>query len=214
MSASMIFGSYFPACGLLTADDSLYKYVLMHHYHPTDRFLSDAQEDWDRWQKIFRDQGDTHEYIPYPYDKSMIKSWCDDYSFRMGWPIDINGPPEQAKTDVMDSYERNVRSLEGHLMSSVVRLSKLHQGCKDDPYAAVAAGKDHGPRSKLTGSDPSSALDFDVEAFDQWKSWTTEKCKIADIETDSKSIMNQEDTWQSIYDKADGVKGVFKKAPK
>jgi len=211
MSASMISGSFFPMCGLLSQQDPLYKYILVHHLHPTDRVLKEAEEDWDWWQKKFKDQGTDHAYIPYPYNKSQIQHWMDEYSYRVKWPVNVNGPEEKCKKEVMDAYENDIRQLAAYKIPSVVKCSVLHRDSPEDPYAAVTAGKDHGPRAKITGSNPESAMDFDNDAYGKWSEWTSGKCKVKDIDAKSDGILFHADTWEVIIDRLDAVKGVFRK---
>merc|ERR1719221_1959032 len=132
MSASMIFGSYLPITGLLSSDDSLYKYILVHHLHPTDKVLEEAKQDWDNWQRIFHEQGDTHEYIPYPYTNEMIQGWMSEYSHRMNWPISVDGPPPEAQEKVMADYENNVKQYEALTFGNTLKSSLLHRGSSDD----------------------------------------------------------------------------------
>jgi len=71
-----------------------YKYEMYHRAHGTDRLLKDAIEDWDKYQKEWKAGGSDHAYVPYPYDKEMIKEYFGWYNEALGTNCSVDGPDE------------------------------------------------------------------------------------------------------------------------
>merc|ERR1740129_837106 len=59
MSAGMIWGSFFPEMQPFSNEDSLYKYCLGHTQHPVDKVFDEVLVDWNKYQKMFLEQGST-----------------------------------------------------------------------------------------------------------------------------------------------------------
>lgn len=76
----------------LSATDAEYQHRMFHTVHPTDKYLQECKEDWDRYQKMFVLQGCDHAYVAYPYTKDMLEAFCRDYVRLTGAQIDVDGP--------------------------------------------------------------------------------------------------------------------------
>jgi len=79
------------ACPLLQAkcgQDEVYKNYIQLLCIPTQRILKEAQEDWDQYQKKFRDAAMVEPdapWVPYPYDREYIEKQFDlhnEYAWR------------------------------------------------------------------------------------------------------------------------------------
>jgi hypothetical protein len=92
MAAGIIIDSMCPKLQERGATQSAYKHEMYHRAHPWKKFIEICIEDWDKYQKLFKDQGVIHEYVPYPYTREMVSAYFDDYSTNTGWPITIDGP--------------------------------------------------------------------------------------------------------------------------
>lgn len=209
MSASIIFAGFFPQLQLFNEEDSPYKYGLVHTCHPIDKFLDECHADWDKYQKLFKEQGCTREYIKYPYTKEIIQGFFDEYSKRV-YPIEMSGPSEKQKEELLDRVRQSRKALDQARIPQLVKRSELHSQCKGDPYAFAWAKSVHGDRSRITASSATSAADFDQAQYEQWSEWTSGKLSIEDVETDSNSLLSHQRTWELILGSLDKLKAQVK----
>jgi len=122
MSASIIVDSMCPRTAVLQQDFSPYKHEMYHRCHPTDKILKEAIEDWDKYQKEWKAQGSTHDYVPYPYTKEMITEFFQWYNDAVGpstgVTISVDGPdiirqPPQAPAEQTGEVQINEGELAG-----------------------------------------------------------------------------------------------------
>jgi len=94
MTAGIVVSSLSPALQARGVYDGPYKHELYHRCHPTRKFLEVCQEDWDKYQKQWKAQGNTHEYVPYPYTYEMIEGYFKDFNQSVGVNCSAEGPPQ------------------------------------------------------------------------------------------------------------------------
>jgi len=95
MTGGIVLSSMIPKLQELDAPAGPYKHELYHRCHGTDRVLKDAIEDWDNYQKEWKAQGATHDYVPYPYTRKHIEEYFGLYNEHFAsqnWSINPNGP--------------------------------------------------------------------------------------------------------------------------
>jgi len=92
MSASIIIETTNPHLSQLSRNDPEYKYRMYHAAHPVDYFLEQCIADWDHYQKMFKEQGCTREYVPYPYNRKMIEGYFAEYVKLTNYPVTADGP--------------------------------------------------------------------------------------------------------------------------
>merc|ERR1712147_131404 len=92
MAAGIIIGGMCPKLAERDNECSPYKHEMYHRAHPWEKFLELCIEDWDKYQTLFKKQGCTHEYVPYPYNREMVSKYFEEYSKATGYPIVIDGP--------------------------------------------------------------------------------------------------------------------------
>mmetsp|Transcript_106188 Transcript_106188/g.226672 ORF Transcript_106188/g.226672 Transcript_106188/m.226672 type:complete len:772 (-) Transcript_106188:14-2329(-) len=68
-SAGMILGSFFPEMGEYEYHNNNFKKASMLMLAPAEKWVTACEEDWNSYQKMFKDQGlyDDVKYCPYPY---------------------------------------------------------------------------------------------------------------------------------------------------
>uniref|UniRef100_A0A7S1LJQ3 FAD/NAD(P)-binding domain-containing protein n=1 Tax=Alexandrium catenella TaxID=2925 RepID=A0A7S1LJQ3_ALECA len=91
-SSAMILEGMIPNLSKLGENDSEYKQRLYHTTHPVDKFLAEAQESWDAYQKKWKSEGFDHEHIPYPYTKEVVLGMFQTYSEYLQFPVSADGP--------------------------------------------------------------------------------------------------------------------------
>ncbi|CAE8637758.1 unnamed protein product [Polarella glacialis] len=205
MNASIIFGGFFPELGVFQEEDPAYKYSLVHTMHPIDKFLDECTADWDKYQKLFKDQGSTQEYIKYPYNKDMLQGFFDEYSQRVT-PITLKGPTEEQKKALLDKSVHTRKALDLASIPALVKKSSLHKSCKGDPYAFALAKSVHADRDRITASSKGSATDFDANQFDMWSEWTSAQCIVEDVAADSSTVLQHPKSWEVIFASLEKVK--------
>merc|ERR1719401_2243627 len=95
MVGGIVLSGMCPKLQEMDAPSGPYKYELYHRCHGTDRCLKDATADWDKYQKAWKDEGSTHEYVPYPYTRAMIEEyfgWYNEVFQSQGFSISADGP--------------------------------------------------------------------------------------------------------------------------
>lgn len=95
MAASITISSLCPKMGLRQASTGEYKYRLYHSAHPIDFMLRESMTDWDQYQAEWKENGSSHDYIPYPYTKEMISGYFREYNQVVGLQISEDGPPKE-----------------------------------------------------------------------------------------------------------------------
>jgi len=198
MSAQIIWGSFFPELQALGAEDSLYKYCLCHTLHPVDKVFDEVLEDWNKYQKMFREQGTTKPDLEYPYTKAWYRGWHEEYSKRLT-PISIDGPTAEQKKQVIDTCAFNAAVKDWREIPALICSSTLPSSAKDDRYALAWAKSAHAGRCKITASDSNSATDFDPDAYEAWKGWTSGKVDVETVEgAKSDGLQHAPKTWEII----------------
>merc|ERR1712039_5213 len=84
MAAGIIIDSMCPKLQERGGTQSAYKHEMYHKAHPYKKFIELCIEDWDKYQKLFKEQGCTHEYVPYPYNREMVSKYFEEYSESTG----------------------------------------------------------------------------------------------------------------------------------
>jgi len=92
MAAGIIIDSMCPRLQERGATQSPYKHEMYHRAHPFKKFMEICIEDWDKYQKKWKAEGSTHEYVPYPYTRDMVDEYFKEYTSSVGYPIQIDGP--------------------------------------------------------------------------------------------------------------------------
>jgi len=80
MTAGMTLEGLIPNLSKLGAFDGEYKHRLYHKTHPLDKFLEEAVQSWNDYQKKWQSEGFDHQYIPYPYTREMVHQFFENYS--------------------------------------------------------------------------------------------------------------------------------------
>merc|ERR1712176_82587 len=86
MTAGIILDSVCPKLGPLKAAMSPYKHNMYHHAHGTDRVLEVAISEWNKYQEDWKARGIQHEHVPYPYTKTHVEEWMEEYCQRLNLP--------------------------------------------------------------------------------------------------------------------------------
>lgn len=92
MAAGIIVGSLCPKLAERGFLEGEYKHEMYHRAHPTKKFFELCIEDWDKYQKVFKERGFTHEYVPYPYTIDMVTDYFADYNKAVGLNCGVDGP--------------------------------------------------------------------------------------------------------------------------
>merc|ERR1719265_1152449 len=66
---------YVPRVLEKTASNGAYKHQLYMKAHPLQSMLEACSKEWDDYQKTWKEQGCTREYIPYPYTNDIVRGW-------------------------------------------------------------------------------------------------------------------------------------------
>merc|ERR1712176_26703 len=129
MSPGMIWGSFFPELRGMQDEDPLYKYCLCHTHHPVDKVFEEGMVDWNKYQKLFKEQGSTKPDLEYPYTKEWYQQVHAEYSKRL-IPISINGPTAEEKKFVADRCRFNKAMLTWSQIPELIRTSALPSSCR------------------------------------------------------------------------------------
>lgn len=95
VTAGFIVGGLCPRADQQGGDVAAYKHKMYHMAHGTDVFLSECKKSWDMYQETWKQQGSTHDYIPYPYTREVVEGFFKDYSEALGFPLSPDGPPAE-----------------------------------------------------------------------------------------------------------------------
>jgi len=193
MSAGIVLSSMCPQMDAQSAHDGEYMHCLYHQIHKTDEFLEQAVEDWDKYQKMFKDQGNDHEYIKYPYTKEVLSGFFKTFNADLGQEISRDGPGDKGCKDLLDKAMANLRQFDLTEMSRKVNRS-LYSDLPYDVTAALRAKEAQAALAKLTFSKPGSATDFDLSQYEEWKEWTSGNCQVVDIEASFMRVSSMKDT--------------------
>jgi len=186
--------------------ESLYKHAVIHKMQPFDKYLDYCKKDWDHYQEIWKNDGDTHEYVPYPYTRDMWKGYFKDYRELTGATDDIDGPdPTILSETVPKLFESEFQSVAPDLLKDMIG-SAIHNRLQDDFSLKASRNKHYLERAKITSSSPSSAMDFDFAQLQDWEKWSTGKCVVEDLPCDHAAIGTDQGAWQIIYSKIEKVK--------
>merc|ERR1711920_327966 len=212
MSAGMIFGSFFPELQAFQGEDSLYKYCLCHTQHPVDKVFEEVLVDWNKYQKMFKEQGSTKPDLDYPYTKEWYQQWHEAYSKRLV-PISINGPTAEEKKKVVDTCRYNKAVMNWSQIPELIRASALPSSCRTvDRYQLAWAKTVHAERSKITASASTSAADFDPEEYEAWNGWTSGDCSVQVVDNvKSDGLQHAPQAWEIITKILEGAKATIQK---
>jgi len=137
MGAAIITESMNPKLSELSATDPEYKYRMYHTAHPLDFYLQECINDWDNYQKMFKEQGCTREYVPYPYTKEMIEGYFQTYEELTHVPARASGPDMSRGIEVPDN---SVGSLPSWAKEEHQLESLSHQLARDKTWWAQQSG--------------------------------------------------------------------------
>lgn len=188
MASGTLFGSFFPESFGAYGDEDTMKYCLVHTMHPSDKYLEYVEKDWYRYQAMFKEFNgcENQAEIPYPYTKPQILEWFEWYrrDVQGGGETCWEGPPEEVKKQQLRDYQ-DLLQYNNRVLTPQLILEALHadRPADADPYSMAMIAEVYPLRQKLMGSKPTSALDFDLEAYDSWRNAVAEEyaCDVASI---------------------------------
>lgn len=199
MFGGMMVGAFIPKSDCVATQQEPYKHALYHKLHPVDHFLKECIADWDKYQKLFKEQGCTQEYIPYPYNKELIDSYFSDYSKAVGCKTVSSGPTSDDTAKILaehqERYENGVLGIGSSYMSE-----KLHKDLNIDVTGLMTKRQAHKQRAKLTGAPGDSALDYSKEHYEEWKQYTSAECKVQNVDALHKDLLNDEKAMEVVYE--------------
>jgi len=189
MAVGITIGQFCPHADIASRESGAYKYALYHKVHPTDKFLAYCQEDWEKYQKMFKEQVNSHEYIPYPYTRELLQTYFDEYSATFGAKISIDGPSSD-EINAMLKRNREAHKESDSVVSRMSLNADLHPGVAypQDPMTFVDLKLAQQQRDGYTVSSKGSAMDFDFEQYEEWSKWTSGTCTIQDVEASNSTI--------------------------
>eukprot|EP00747_Dinoflagellata_sp_TGD_P097639 gnl/TRDRNA2_/TRDRNA2_167193_c3_seq1.p1 gnl/TRDRNA2_/TRDRNA2_167193_c3~~gnl/TRDRNA2_/TRDRNA2_167193_c3_seq1.p1 ORF type:complete len:288 (-),score=61.40 gnl/TRDRNA2_/TRDRNA2_167193_c3_seq1:152-988(-) len=202
MQVGICISQWIPKRNYLNPSDTIYKHMLYHKIHPTDKFLKYCNDEWDEYQKKMIDRGQAvHDYIPYPYTREVVQGFYDKYNERVcqpqGFSVSIDGPDEagykQQRAADKDSIQNGMTELTRSLVGTDM-FKKL------DPFAQLEARKALYIREVLTASGEGSTFLFDKDKYELWSEWTTGDCKVEDIEAEHWTINTHPEMVTRMYD--------------
>lgn len=200
MSCGIMISAYCPLSDRLTAQDGTYFHHLYHRVHAFDKFLEECIADWDKYQKMFKEQGCTHEYIAYPYTKEMVKQYIREYNEALGVDTSIEGPNKEKDKELFAAVEQQEKEVALHETNQGIN-KLLHKTFEGDPSEVLRRKLAHEARDKLMFSSAGSAMDFDFKQVEEWEQWaTTGKCTIEDVEADHFNIKDHPKAIERIFE--------------
>jgi hypothetical protein len=181
MAAGTLIGSFFPEQYAAFGDEDTMKYCLVHTMHPSDKYLEYVEKDWYRYQAMFKEFNgcETQEEIPYPYKNDQILEWFEWYRRDVNGGGDTywEGPTKEVKVQQLKDFQESMKYLNRELAPQLI-LESLHadRPADADPYSLALVAEVYPLRQKFMGSKPTSALDFDLEAYDSWRNAVADNC--------------------------------------
>mmetsp|Transcript_34319 Transcript_34319/g.103414 ORF Transcript_34319/g.103414 Transcript_34319/m.103414 type:complete len:748 (+) Transcript_34319:83-2326(+) len=201
MSCGITVSAMCPNMDRQASEDGWYKYALYHKCHPTDKFLEYCVADWDKYQKMFKEQqGIDREYIHYPYTKEVVKGFFDEWSQQLGVPISADGPGAEDVQGMQHRVKQAFWECNQLVLNNAVKAT-LHPSLKPpmDADALLELKKTHAARGKITASAVGSAVDYDPKIFEQWSQWTQGTCTVEDVDADSNGIRSSPKVWEALH---------------
>mmetsp|Transcript_34128 Transcript_34128/g.77297 ORF Transcript_34128/g.77297 Transcript_34128/m.77297 type:complete len:724 (-) Transcript_34128:38-2209(-) len=94
-SVGMITSALNPKVDEVNAYSGEYKYHMYHQSHSTDRTLRDAIASWDAYQAKWKQEGFSHDYVPYPYSREKVEEWCMEMGRMTSVYLNPDGPTDE-----------------------------------------------------------------------------------------------------------------------
>lgn len=128
-----------------SAMDDTYKMMIQHYAAPIDRIIKEAKEDWEMYEKKFRDQGQVPAdapYIPYPYTEDYLWEQLEEHKQNRvvkGGVVE-QLPPEMAETFKFSEVTlkcastgetMKVRTRYGHTVAEIQEMLCRKHGLQD-----------------------------------------------------------------------------------
>jgi hypothetical protein len=157
-------------------DEPTYKYCLIHTMHPTEKYFDYCKADWDRYQDMVKRKSPGFEnvkWVEYPYKKEQVAQWFDDYSNKLNIPIGPEGPDEATKIKCIQDFKEIYKYIADQSLPHLIRETKLLKSlaADEDPLELALASTTHALKKDLTSSKEGSALEYDDEQIESWKSF-------------------------------------------
>lgn len=157
-------------------DEPTYKYCLIHTMHPTEKYYDYCKADWDRYQDMVKRKSPGFEnvkWVEYPYKKEQVVQWFDDYSKKLNIPIGPEGPDEATKIKCIQDFKELYKYIADQSLPHLIRETKLLKSlaADEDPLELALASTTHALKKDLTSSKEGSALEYDDEQIESWKSF-------------------------------------------
>jgi len=129
LTTGIIMGSMSPKVQQLGATEGTYKHKMIHVAHPLKKYLEECKESWDDYQKTWKENGATHEYVPYPYTAEMVEGFFKDYSDSMGFYCHPYGPGDDLNIKVEPvGGVQTPEITEGHMAWGEQVINSEHKG--------------------------------------------------------------------------------------
>mmetsp|Transcript_16784 Transcript_16784/g.36085 ORF Transcript_16784/g.36085 Transcript_16784/m.36085 type:complete len:1004 (-) Transcript_16784:292-3303(-) len=203
MSTSIMINFFCPMIQQLTIMDDLYMNALFHKVHPFEKYQAEAIEDWNKYQKMFKEQGCDHEYIEYPYTREVMQGFIDKFNHQLGMNASLDGPDDATIKKSIDMALQQEKSVYEQLFQRGVSIA-LHgmpETLEGDAFEVISNLQRHDVRARLTASSEKSAQDYDPEQIQAWTEWTSAgKCQFFEVDALHHGLKDHAETVKKVYE--------------